>query len=239
MRQEQRANQLESNELSLRDCIEWDTTNWGRALEYWEENTSVVLEQAKALEVGARHGGLSLWLANKGVDVLCSDLDGPSDKAKESHKKYQTACPIEYDSINALDIPFETHFDIVLFKSVLGGVGSHDNKGNQARAIQQMHKALKNGGELWFAENLVASPIHRFIRNAFVPWGKSWRYVSIPEILGFMSVFSEVDYVTVGFLGAFGRNEFQRKILGKIDVAVIDKLAPEAWKYIIIGIAKK
>ncbi len=64
--------------MELRDFIEWDISNWSRVLEYWENNTSIILEQAKALEVGGRHGGLSLWLAQKDVNVLCSDLEGPS-----------------------------------------------------------------------------------------------------------------------------------------------------------------
>lgn len=229
----------EVSRVELRDFIEWDISNWGRALEFWEDNTSVILEQAKALEVGGGHGGLSLWLAKNNVDVLCSDLEGPSDKAIEKHTKYNTTHPIKHDSINALDIPFQNHFDIVLFKSVLGGVGRNNNKDNQIKAIQEMHKSLKSGGELWFAENLVASPIHQFMRKNFVPWGNTWRYVGISEMLSYLGVFSEVKYTTVGFLGAFGLNEFQRIVLGNIDQIIVDKLVPKTWRYIIIGIAKK
>ncbi len=102
-----------------------------------------------------------------------------------------------------------------------------------------MHKSLKSGGELWFAENLVASPIHRFMRAKFVPWGKKWRYITVTEMLNFLDIFSETKYITVGFLGAFGFNEFQRTILGNIDQIIVDKLVPKTWKYIMIGIAKK
>jgi len=225
--------------MELRDIIEWDVSNWGRSLGYWENNTSVVLEQAKALEIGGRHGGLSLWLAQKGADVLCSDIDGPSDKAEERHAKHNAFHAIRHASINALDIPFQNHFDIVFFKSVLGGIGQHNNKTDQIKAIQEMHKALKNGGELWFAENLVASPLHQFSRRRFVSWGERWRYVSIEEMLRFLDIFIEVRYTTVGFLGAFGLNEFQRTVLGRIDKAIIDKLVPETWRYIVIGVAKK
>lgn len=230
---------MKKNKANIQDFIEWDTTNWSNSLRYWNKYSSVLVEQAKALEIGAMNGGLSLWLAKEGADVLCSDLNGPSDEAKAKHKKHQTISQIKYAAINALDIPFENHFDIVLFKSVLGGVGRNNNEENQKTAIYQMHKALKDGGELWFAENLIASPMHQFMRKKFVPWGEQWRYVSINEMLGFLDVFSEVKYMTVGFFGAFGLNEFQRKVLGNIDKVIFNKFIPKAWNYIIIGIAKK
>ena len=230
---------LRANREEIGDFIEWDISNWGRALSFWEDNTSVKLEQSRALEVGGRHGGLSLWLAKRNMDVLCSDLEGPSDKAKERHKYCNTTHPIKHASINALDIPFENHFDVVVFKSVLGSVGRNNNEDNQIKAIREMHKSLKNGGELWFAENLVASPIHRFLRDRFVPWAESWRYVSIIEMLSFLDIFSEVKFTTVGFLGAFGLNEYQRTVLGIIDKTIFDRLVPRTWRYIIIGVAKK
>ncbi len=224
---------------ALKEFVEWDVSNWGRALDYWESNTALTLRHSKALEIGGRHGGLSLWLAQKQVNVTCSDLEGPSDQAKEKHKNSDHLLPIEYASINALDIPFKDHFDIVLFKSVLGSVGRSGNKADQAKAIQEMHGSLKSGGELWFAENLVASPMHRFLRKKFVPWGEGWRYIEVSEMMSFLSAFSKVRYVAVGFLGALGRSEQQRKVLGNLDKAIVDKLVPEAWKYIMIGVATK
>jgi SAM-dependent methyltransferase len=213
--------------VELKDFIEWDISNWGRALDFWEDNTSLELERANALEVGGRHGGLSLWLAKKDVNVMCSDLEGPSEKAKEKHKNCDTTYPIQHNIISALDIPFQTHFDIILFKSVLASVGRNNHKDDQIKAIKQMHKALKYGGELWFAENLVASPVHQFMRKYFVPWGKICRYVSIVEILSFLNIFSDVKYTTAGFLGSFGRNEFQRAVLGNIDKVIVEKLVPK------------
>jgi hypothetical protein len=102
-----------------------------------------------------------------------------------------------------------------------------------------MHKALKPGGELFFAENLIASPLHQFCRNRFVRWGSTWRYVSIQEMQQFLGGFSEVQYSTIGFAGAFGRSERQRDLLGRIDRLFFDRAVPEGWRYIIVGIAKK
>lgn len=135
--------------------------------------------------------------------------------------------------------PSTKEFDVVLFKSVLSGIGRLNNRDNQVNAINEIHKSLKEGGELWYAENLMASPFHQFARRRYVNRGNTWRYVTIQEMKEYLSVFSEVKYTPVGFLGSFGRTLFQRLILGKVDGIISNKLVPESWHYIIIGIARK
>jgi len=223
----------------LEDVIEWDVPNWAVSLKYWREHTHLNTVPLRALEIGCGHGGLSLWAASTGMEVLCTDLEGPSREAREKHGRYGVADRIRYGALNALDIPFRQEFDVILFKSVLGGVGRGNNRENQVKAVHEIHKALKRGGELWFAENLAASPFHRFFRSRFVPWGKTWRYVTVREMLAYLSVFSEVDFTTAGFLGGFGRTPFQRTVLGSMDRLVADRLVPETWRYIMIGIARK
>ena len=231
-------NQL--HEVHLDEIIEWDICNWSLILKYWENNTSIDLPKAKTIEIGGKNGGLSLWMALKGAKVLCTDLSGPTDLAKLKHKKYGVSHAIDYEEINTLNISYDQEFDMVFFKSILGGIGLNDNKDKQIIAIQQMHKCLKKGGELLFAENLVGSPMHIFMRKNFIRWGDKWRYVTIKEILEMLNtLFSEVKYTTAGFLGTFGRTDFQRKILGTLDQAFIASLVPKDWRYIIFGIAKK
>lgn len=227
------------SKLCIADVIEWDISNWSRALKYWEENTSVDLSSAKALEIGSRNGGLSLWMALHGSRVLCSDIHGPSERAVPTHQKYNVSRLIDYKSIDALDIPYEEEFDVVLFKSVLGAIGKSNNVYAQFKAVRQIYKCLKKDGELFFAENLVASPIHRFLRARYVRWGTQWRYVTIEEMLQFLSVFTDIRHITVGFLGALGRTERQRKILGVCDRFLLDCLVPARWRYIIAGVARK
>ena len=221
----------------LKDIIEWDITNWSVSLQYWKEHTSKDLSSSTALELGSRHGGLSLWLALNGAKVLCTDLHGPTNLAVEKHKKYNVASLISYQAVDALDIPYRGYFDIVAFKSVLGEIG-HNSKESQMNAVRQIHACLRDTGELLFAENLVASPVHRYLRNRYVEWAKIWRWVTIPEMLEFLSIFSQVRYMTLGFLGALGRNEWQRNVLGAID-RKLDPVVPERWRYLMIGIARK
>ena len=221
---------------NIDDIIGWDVINWSVALEYWKEHTVQDLATSSAMEIGCGHGGLSLWAVSNGMKVLCTDMRGPSRKAIEKHTKHGISHLVTYDALNALSIPYAEQFDVVFFKSVLGNIGRLDD---QEKAINELHKSLKNGGEMWFAENLVASPLHAMLRRKYVTWGKIWRYVTIEEMEKFLSVFSSFHYITVGFLGALGRNPLQRTILGKIDRAIADKLVPESWRYIIIGIARK
>jgi len=222
------------------DFIGWDVRNWSAALDFWRSHSKKNIQGCSALEIGSSHGGLSLWLALQGAHVVCSDVGPPSETAIGRHEAGGVSHLIQYRSINALEIPYKEEFDIVVFKSVLGAVGMADNgKAAQANAIGEMHRALKKGGELFFAENLIASPLHQFFRRRFVQWGSRWRYVSIEEMNGFLSPFSRVEYRTLGFAGAFGRGEAQRSALGSLDEGMLSHFVPERWRYIIVGVATK
>lgn len=220
------------------DIIQWDVKSWSKALRYWENN----VEWSKVkngLELGGREGGLSLWLALKGINVICSDLKDVETTASALHQKHAVSTLITYEDIDASNIPYENHFDIIVFKSIIGGIGSNDNYEIQEKVFKQIHKALKPGGKLLFAENLVASPLHRQLRKRFVKWGSSWRYVSINEMKEFLKDFSKVELKTTGMLGTFGRNERQRNFLSGVDNLLLNKVAPRAWKYIAYGVAQK
>ena len=223
----------------LSDYVEWDVRNWSATLDFWQAHSTQSFAGASALEIGSRHGGLSLWLAMQGASVICSDLNGPSERAVEQHRARGVSHLVEYSALDATNTPYQEEFDIVLFKSVLGGIGGHGGRDSQRTAIREMHKALKKGGELFFAENLIASPAHQFFRGKFVPWSAKWRYVSVADMEEFLSPFSQVNLFTIGFAGAFGRNEAQRSCLGLFDKVLFDHLVPRNWKYIIAGVAKK
>ena len=213
--------------------------NWSLALNVWKDGITQKLDNCFALELGARNGGLSIWLAHQGCRVICSDLEGPTDYARKLHDEYKIRSRVEYKNIDATNIGEEQKYDIIIFKSVLGGVGRNNRKDLLVKCIDEIYKALKPGGELLFAENLVASPVHSFFRKKYVRWGDEWRYVTPAEIFEFTSEFTSISYKTVGFLGAFGRNEWQRNILGFFDRLLFNFVIPDSWKYIIIGVARK
>jgi SAM-dependent methyltransferase len=225
-------------EVRLSDIIQWDIRNWSQAIDFWQRTVDWS-NVSSCLELGAHDGGLSLWLASKKKHVICSDLQGTKELAGDFHKKYDVDGRIEYADIDATSIPFENHFDVIVFKSMLGGIGIHDNKALQQTVCDQIHKALKPGGKLLFAENLVASGLHRFVRRKFIPWGTSWRYISIEETREFLRKFSRVDFRVSGVLGTFGRTERQRNLLSALDQMCVNHLTPARWKYLVYGTAEK
>lgn len=222
----------------LDEIIQWDVRSWSRALSYWDQTIDWDKVE-NGLELGGRQGGLSLWLALKGKRTVCSDLKDVRATAGGLHSRFNLSPLIEYRDIDATNIPYENCFDIIVFKSIIGGIGRNGDAQKQQKVFNEIHKALKPGGKLLFAENLVASPVHQRLRRAFVDWANSWRYISIGEMEGFLKDFSAYDLRTTAVLATFGRNEAQRRILSAIDDFVFNKFCPERWRYIAYGIAQK
>jgi SAM-dependent methyltransferase len=222
----------------LRDVLQWDVHSWKVALDFWAEqlrNRSGL----DCLEVGAGAGGLSLWLALRGHRVTCSDRGDVARAASALHRKHGVAGAITYVDVDATVMDFDECFDLIVFKSVLGGIGRGGRPDRQERAIRQMHQALRPGGQLLFAENGASSPLHRLMRKRFVPWGDAWRYPAPDEMRRFLTRFRHVELRTTGFLAAFGRSERQRQLLASIDRAGLSRLVPEAFGYILYGAAVK
>ncbi|MEX1241544.1 MAG: class I SAM-dependent methyltransferase [Cyclobacteriaceae bacterium] len=223
----------------IADCVEWDIVNWSKALTFWERKFNLQDKGFECLELGSRSGGLSLWMAEKGNNVICSDLENPEAQARKLHQRYSMRGRIEYEALDATNIPYENRFDLIMFKSILGGV-SRDGKSHLNKVvIDQIYKALKVGGKLLFAENLEASKFHRFLRRKLVRWGSSWNYLKIADVSELFEKFTDVDYEATGFLGSFGINESQRKILGRLDTVLFDRIVTDDMKYILFGVATK
>jgi SAM-dependent methyltransferase len=222
----------------LQDIIQWDVKSWSKALFFWEKKVDWNKVHI-CLELGGREGGLSLWLASKGKKVICSDLKDVKKTAEHLHQKYNLGELVSYHDIDATNIPFENYFDVIIFKSIIGGIGIGNNIDIQNKVFTQIHKALKPGGQLLFAENLIASPLHQCFRKNFTNWGSAWRYISKDEMKLFLSVFSYFEMYSNGLLASFGRNERQRNLFAKFDNLISNKVFPEKWNYICYGVAKK
>ncbi|WP_316806373.1 class I SAM-dependent methyltransferase [Pedobacter agri] len=220
-----------------KDLIGWDITNWFKAIPYWERHIKIETRDKVCLELGASNGGLSLWMARHFNTVICSDLKLPGAAALKIHSKYECKDRIRYEAVDATNIPYENYFDVVAFKSIVGGIaGFYGSNAYKAKTIKQIYRTLKPGGTLVFAENLKATRCHAFLRKHFGT--KNWNYLHLDELKTVFSDFKQVQYTTVGFFGCLGRTEKQRNILGKID-SFIERFIPCSWHYIVIGVAKK
>lgn len=224
--------------IPKKDIIEWDTINWGKFLSFIDAN-KIDFTEKQVLEIGANNGGISLFCAYRGGKVVCSDLNGPTDKAKALHQKYKLDNLITYEAIDALNIPtrYNSFFDIIIFKSVLGGIGRNNNIENQRLCVDNLHRCLKKGGIIVFAENMKSTVLHMFLRKKIKKM--TWHYATENEIITLFSNFYLIDKQYVGFLGCFGRNESQREFLGKLDNLVFDNIIPEKYRYIGIYLFKK
>ena len=225
------------------DALGWDVHNWYRALAFVDARLeSDWLRGKRGLELGAGfNGGLSLWLALRGVRMTCSgchpSFDDVSDVTKEIHRKYRLSDVI-YERVDATRIPYTGSFDIVAFRSVIGGISRSADIETARGVVQQAEAALRPGGKLIMLENLAATPLHRYLRQRYGSGAHGWQYYSIGEFLSLLEGFHGVSYMATGFLGCFGRTERQRSLLGWIDGG-LDSLIPSRWNYIVAIIAQK
>lgn len=227
-------------ESLIRDIVEWDVKNWWRAIAYWETSRQFDdVKGKKVLDIGGRGGGLSLYWALKGAEVICSDVNEDGfEKARLLHKQYGVEEKIKYEKIDATEIPYQNVFDIICFKSVLGGVGYDDNYERQKKMMQSIYSALNENGKLCFCENLTASSLHQFARKRFTGWGGRWRYLTIAEIEELTKEFRAKKYKTFGFWGVFGRAGWMSRVLGSVD-EVFDKYVKEGNRYIVSCVCMK
>lgn len=232
-------------EYPLQDTIQWDCQNWGKALPHWEkvlpneESPSITI-----LAIGERHGGLSLWLAGRKINNVCSDYHMEFSKARDLHKKYAVEQFVTYQKADIFNLPFESNsFDYVVCKSVIGGL-KLDNKDrhtrtleNQKLAIREIFRVLKPGGYYLGAENMSGSLFHKIIRT-YTGKSKGWRYLAQDELHFLLSDFENRDIKYYGFIGTFWKIKILNKINSFIDV-VLSSILPSSLLYIGIFSAKK
>jgi len=223
------------SQIEIKDIVQWDVRNWARSVAFWEKYSNLK-PNARVLVLGDREGGMSLMFAKHGHNVICSEYFPFPEATTKLHEKYKVESHISYKIIDmkAIDLAAES-IDLVVFKSVLGAILDPND---QKESLNQIHKVLKPGGQLFFAENLKGSKAHEFLRKKFVNWGEFWRYITDNEMKQWTSQFKSCETMSFGVLALLGRSEKQRRILSAVDF-VISKFTPKKWKYILFGVATK
>ncbi len=230
---------LSSDRQLVDEIIEWDVANWGRALSLWDEDLSADWSARSALDLGAGGGGLSLYLALRGCRVTYCDFAAPRPEALERFKRHEIGEAVSFVRANVTRLPLRSEsYDLVGFKSLLASVGKFGGFPSQKSVLDEAYRVLKPGGVLLFAENARGSAVHAYCRDRFVAWGHDCRYPSLAEMKGFMSAFSRVHLVSFGVLAAFGRREWQRRALSRVD-RVLTPVIPKGSRYLAYGYAIK
>lgn len=230
----------------MHDVIEWDVFNWSHALRHWSQDVAKIpTEGAKVLCLGERNGGLSLWFALQGFQVMCSDFNGPRQEANRLHERYGVADRIQYADINIFQIPFpDNTFNIVACKSVIGGLKldyrdkSSRTVENQKLAVVEIRRVLKPGGIFCGAENMRGSWLHMTARKLLKGDKLGWRHLRVIEIYQLFDEFTNRDFQFYGFLGSYYRNKILNKISSIID-KILSRMMPRQWLYIAFIVAKK
>lgn len=230
----------------LKDIIEWDVGSWSHCLDFW----APVIQRmepasTRILTVGERNGGISLWLALQGFSVICTDLGGPTKRARELHHEYEVSDRVTYADINVFSMPYpEASFDIVACKSMIGGLklvprdATTRTLANQSRAVAEIHRVIKPGGFFLGAENLTGTWFHRKIRYWMKSGRVGWRHLTCTEIDQLFSSFEIVEQQPFGFLGSHFSLLGLDSLAAAIDSCACP-LLPAHWKYISLIRARK
>lgn len=233
--------------MPLREIIDWDVRNWSQCLPYWHEWIANACKvSSKVLVLGDRDGGLSLWFALLGFNVLCTDYHPTGRHVSELHERWGVKDRITYSTADAFRILHpDCSFDIIACKSVIGGLklsysdSTTRSLDNQRLATEEIRRALKPGGVFFGAENLTGTLAHMAIRNIRLKGRLGWRYLKISEIQFLFSGYSCCEQSTYGFLGT---NWFKFEPLNA-PFAVFDNVAsrllPPDWLYISFIRARK
>lgn len=233
-----------SNDQLMKDVIEWDACNWSKVLLFWTEALSrFPPEKTRVLCLGERNGGLSLWFALAGYQVVCSDFQGEMQAAQQLHKKYNVTDRVTYASVDIFHIPFEDNsFGIVACKSVIGGLklvyGDKRTRTleNQKTAVNEVKRVLKRGGVFLGAENMSGSLLHRALRRWVKGRKIGWRHISTNEMKWLLSDYAETKIKFYGFLGT---NSEKWSSLTCVLDRWLSPLLPNSWLYISFFVAKK
>ena len=224
---------LSKNQLA--DIIQWDIKNWSKCLAFWNKHADFNPKQ-KVLALGEREGGMSLYFALKGHEVICSDYNPMPDTTKVMHAENGVGDKITYQKIDVKEIDLaDESVNVVVFKSVIGALG---NKPDQENALKEIFRVLKPDGYFLFAENLEGSKLHQYLRKKFVGWGERWQYITNSDMVNWNAPYKSIITKPIGVLGLFGRSEKQRKFLAGFD-RVLSPITPKKWRYILFGVLKK
>lgn len=222
------------------EVVGWDIANWSRAVQFWSTAIHRLQPGARCLELGCGDiSSLALWLAMRGHNVVCTDVGGVAERIMRTHERFGVARQITYADVDARSIAYVEEYDVVAFKSILGGIVGSGPLAIARDVVERVHAALKPGGLLLFAENLMSTPVHQLCRAYFGAGKHSWHYFTTAEIREITTPFAAKQTETFGFLGCFGRSERQRTLLGNLDRAVCEALIPRAWHYIAAVVAQR
>jgi hypothetical protein len=217
------------------ECCGWNRKTWADAVEFAVAMLPGDLRGKMVLEIGASdRSTVAPIFAAQGAQAFCSYYKKPPGFIENAHLSYIRSKyrldPIPTFETSITEI--EGRFDVIIMKSVLGGICRNDNY-QEIRTI--IHKLLKDnlveGGVILTIDNGSIGPFHR-LRRYLGTGGNSWSYLERDKLAASLSDF-QITMKGFGYLNVasaslqFGRDcEFLNTFVYYIDRAMIPIFNP-------------
>ena len=225
------------NKDLLKKYYEWDYIIWGQTYKSILMNIESLSRSKKVLEIGSRTGGLAQIFVDLGFsNVTISD--------KGINKRVYPSNLVSLDNIKFLELDllddnlnFESQYDIIIMKSVLGALKSEEK---QEKALNRIYRMLTNDGMFIIIENQSSGYLLTSIKKQFTSWGAYWKYRTMNEFLNILktSGFKFVYFNTYGFLN-FLFPERIRNFVGIFDIFFANSFVNKENRYVFFGVLRK
>jgi SAM-dependent methyltransferase len=172
---------LDATDEALRATgIGWKVASWSRAMREAFRHLPADLGGKTLAELGVGPAGLNLFLGGLRCRLLCLDrrLDF-STESRALHRRHGVACEHVLTDARRLTFP-PASLDVVVMKSVLGGVHSEFGREGALACIASVRDVLKPDGVLIALEQLKGDPMTRWLRRIKYPT-RRWHYFEVAE----------------------------------------------------------
>jgi hypothetical protein len=220
----------------IEDCCGWNRKTWADAVEFAVSQLPERLDGKKVLEIGAgKYSSIAPIFARKGANLLCSYYGQHQQDIENGQLQIVVAkyglekIPVEQRDVYNLQ---ET-YDIIVLKSVLGGICRNENYGKLKLVIDRLLKEnVRQGGYIVSLDNGHVRLFTR-LRNLWGAAKNEWTYFSRNKLLESLPNY-DIQVRGFGFINVgaakflLHRNiEFVNHIIYFIDKIVLMLIDPE------------
>jgi ubiquinone/menaquinone biosynthesis C-methylase UbiE len=231
----------------LHDIFDWKAASWNRLFREILLSVEFSPTGKTVLEVGAHKGGLSLFFSLLGCSVICSDVNVESmSRAKQLHSGWGRCCSYMAMDVRTLPLRSES-LDVVIMKSVLGGVYSCDGENAAIESIWEAYRVLKKGGLCILLEQLRGDPLSCWIRSRKFP-ARNWHYFRKEEFdqansANLVKEFEKVKLKCLTFFSHILEQKFSPNSILVRAACIVDQMVErfvrDNWKHLIGVVAIK
>lgn len=109
----------------------------------------------KVLDIGCSVGTISLYVANKGNEVVGTDISERAINAAQKSAEILGAKNVSFKAIDFLDADFQEKFDFIIFSEVM------EHLPDDKLTINKIHDLLRINGILFLSTRLERDPMHK------------------------------------------------------------------------------